>query len=505
MLKKTVLLLSVMVLAACGGDSGTSSNSASVGTFADAGLVSGLQYRTATQSGVTDSSGTFLYIPGETVTFSIGNIVLGQAAAAPTLNTFALVGMTPPLTSLGVINKTPQARLFRQVINISVLLQTLDTDANPTNGIAIPSQSIQLAADTTLNFNQEIQQFFSSFALRQYIERSRTAGLWGGSRAIVLSGYAANRLYAGLGLSPSLFATSKYESFSESGSSSRSSTYTYDANGNQIESKSFGSNNVLQYLYTQIYDTNGNQIEAKYFNDSNVLEGRDTFSYDANGNQIEIKSFDGNGNLQSRSTFTYDVNGSRIESKYFDIADELTGSYTNNYDTNGNNIESRSFNSAGELTYREAYTYDINDRRIESKSFNSEGELTYLFTYAYDTNGNQIESKSYPYGGNTLVSRSTDAYDANGNSIESKSFDSNNDLRYRYTQTYDVNGNRIESKYFDSNNDLRYRDTLTYDANGNLTEQRSYDNNDALNWRYVYTVSPISGWASILGSDDDDD
>jgi len=304
MFKKTVLLLSVMVLAACGGGSGTSSNSVSVGTFTDAGVVSGLQYRTATQSGVTDSNGNFLYMSGETVTFSIGNIVLGQVAASPTLNTFALVGMTPPLTSLGVTNKTPQARLFQRAINISVLLQTLDDDSNPTNGIAIPSQSIELAANTTLNFNKQLYEFSSSFALRQYIGGSRVAGLWGGSRAIVLSGYATNRLYAGLGLSPSLFAISKYESFTASGVANGSSTLIYDSNGNQIESKDYNGSDVLQWRYTRAYDANGNQIESRDYNGSDVLQSRYTQTYDANGNLIESKSFDGSDILVDRTVYT---------------------------------------------------------------------------------------------------------------------------------------------------------------------------------------------------------
>jgi hypothetical protein len=198
-----------LFLTACGGSSST----ASVGTFTDAGLVSGLQYQTATQSGVTDADGRFNYLPGETVTFKIGNIVLGQAVAGSALNTFSLVGIAPPLTSLGVINKTPNGKLFQKAINISVFLQTLDADANPQNGIAIPSQAIDLAANTTLNFNQQLFEFSSSFALRQYIGRSRAAGLWGGSRAIVLSGYATNQLYAGLKITPTLFATSRSESF----------------------------------------------------------------------------------------------------------------------------------------------------------------------------------------------------------------------------------------------------------------------------------------------------
>ncbi len=117
MLKIKLLLISLLALAltACGGGGGSST--ASVGTFADAGLVSGLQYQTATKSGVTDADGKFNYLPGETVTFKIGNIVLGQAIAGPALNTFSLVGIAPPLTSLGAINKTPNGKLFQKAIN----------------------------------------------------------------------------------------------------------------------------------------------------------------------------------------------------------------------------------------------------------------------------------------------------------------------------------------------------------------------------------------------------
>ncbi|WP_327119416.1 CocE/NonD family hydrolase [Streptomyces sp. NBC_01341] len=51
------------------------------GTFLDGPFV-GLGYRTPSQEGVTDDAGTFLYLPGETVTFSIGGLVIGSAAAA---------------------------------------------------------------------------------------------------------------------------------------------------------------------------------------------------------------------------------------------------------------------------------------------------------------------------------------------------------------------------------------------------------------------------------------
>ena len=380
-----------LFLTACGGSSST----ASVGTFTDAGLVSGLQYQTATQSGVTDADGRFNYLPGETVTFKTGNIVLGQAVAGSALNTFSLVGIAPPLTSLGVINKTPNGKLFRKAINISVFLQTLDADANPQNGIAIPSQAIDLAANTTLNFNQQLDEFSSSFALRQYIVRSRAAGLWGGSRAIVLSGYATNKLYAGLKITPTLFATSRSESFIGSGAINEINTITYDYNGNLIELKSFNGSDVLQSRYTYTYDSNGNQIESKWFDGNDVMESRYTSTYDSNGNEIESKSFNGSDVLQFRYTSTYDSNGNEIEWKKFDGSDVLQFRYTYTYDSNGNLIEEKKFDFSDVLETRYTRTYDSNGNLIEEKSLDGSDVIESRHTSTHDSNGNLIESKSF--------------------------------------------------------------------------------------------------------------
>ncbi len=496
MLKIKLLLVSLFALAltACGGGS---SSTASVGTFADAGLVSGLQYQTATQSGVTDADGRFNYLPGETITFKVGNIVLGQAIAGPALNTFSLVGIAPPLTSLGVMNKTPNGKLFQKAINISVFLQTLDNDANTQNGIAIPTQAIELATNTTLNFNQQLYEFSSSFALRQYIGRSRAAGLWGGSRAIVLWSYAANQLYAGLKLTPTLFGTSRSESFTSSGAIDGSSTYTYDANGNRIEFKSFSGSNVLQWRYTYTYDANGNLIEFKDFDGSNVLQWRNTYTYDVNGNRIEEKSVNGDDVLQWRDTYTYDANGNRIEKKSFNGGDVLEWRYTYTYDANGNLTETKHFNENNVLQSRYPYAYDANGKLIELKYFNGGNVLQWRYTYTYDANGNQIEEK-YFNGGNVLQWRNTYTYDANGNRIEEKLFDESDVLQVRYTDTYDANGNLIEEKSFDVGDVLRWRYTSTYDSNGNLIEVKSFSGSNVLQSRTLNAVSPSSGWVNIL-------
>ena len=44
--------------------------------------VQGLSYATETQSGITDSTGAFTYKSGETIQFSIGNFLLGDAVLA---------------------------------------------------------------------------------------------------------------------------------------------------------------------------------------------------------------------------------------------------------------------------------------------------------------------------------------------------------------------------------------------------------------------------------------
>ena len=85
--------------------------------------VGGVNYQTATQSGVTNAQGHYSYLPGEIVTFSIGDIVFPTTEAGPVVTPLDLVGTTD-LTNTSVIN-------------IARLLQSLDVDGDPSNGIEI--------------------------------------------------------------------------------------------------------------------------------------------------------------------------------------------------------------------------------------------------------------------------------------------------------------------------------------------------------------------------------
>lgn len=84
------------------------------GTFIDS-KVSGLSFKTDTQEGMTQN-GEFTYVEGETVEFKLGDILLGSTPAKPTVTPF----------DLGDDDKAT---------NIGMLLQSLDKNFNPADGI----------------------------------------------------------------------------------------------------------------------------------------------------------------------------------------------------------------------------------------------------------------------------------------------------------------------------------------------------------------------------------
>lgn len=115
------------------------------GIFMDS-AVEGLTFKTETLTGETDSQGRFSYMPGETVTFSIGGIVLGTATAKSFITPVDLVA--------GAQNETDPT-----VTNITRLLITLDEDNDPDNGITISPEVRTALADSSVDFEQDTTLF----------------------------------------------------------------------------------------------------------------------------------------------------------------------------------------------------------------------------------------------------------------------------------------------------------------------------------------------------------
>lgn len=149
-LNPIIILSSVsLLLTGCGGGDSSTSDADSaltttkIGQFIDA-PVANIEYQTASHSGVTDIDGRFEYLPGETVTFRIGNITLGSALASSTV------------TPLNIANTSDSND--SHVVNLIRFLQSLDSDANPDNGIYIDDEVKYNSLDD-INFDRDEASF----------------------------------------------------------------------------------------------------------------------------------------------------------------------------------------------------------------------------------------------------------------------------------------------------------------------------------------------------------
>lgn len=156
----SILSLScVLLLNACGGG-GSSAVQTSTGYFIDS-AVAGLTYTSGSQTGVTGEDGSFIYEVGQPVTFKVGNIVLGSVTVDQNKRVFPV-----DLISGAADESDPKVSL------IARLLQTLDSDNNPSNGISINeagrariNQLITLANTDLLAAENALKNGNSNFSL----------------------------------------------------------------------------------------------------------------------------------------------------------------------------------------------------------------------------------------------------------------------------------------------------------------------------------------------------
>lgn len=124
----------LLVMYGCGGGNGSDSTTDSTttstttsGVFIDA-EVEGLSYTTDSGiTGTTDVNGTYTFIPGENVSFSVGGVNLGTVPGAPVCTPFDFAAAST---------------------NIARFIQSLDADDDPTNGIDLVAASAALAGTT---------------------------------------------------------------------------------------------------------------------------------------------------------------------------------------------------------------------------------------------------------------------------------------------------------------------------------------------------------------------
>lgn len=137
-IKSIVLTASILTLSACGGGDGETTPSELQGVFLDS-AVAGLAYSSGSLSGTTGAEGSFLYEQGATITFKVGDIVVGTANGQAV--------MTPVSLVPGAVDENDPT-----VTNIVQFLLTIDDDGDPANGIQITPAISTAATGQSLDF-----------------------------------------------------------------------------------------------------------------------------------------------------------------------------------------------------------------------------------------------------------------------------------------------------------------------------------------------------------------
>ncbi|MES9944007.1 MAG: hypothetical protein ABW080_03495 [Candidatus Thiodiazotropha sp.] len=131
-------VVALLLINGCGGGSGGSSEGEVLtGRFLDSACA-GLTYYTQSRSGVTNANGEFSYLAGETVVFGLGDLEFPAVTAAQILTPLELAGVED-------INDTG-------VVNMARLLQSLDQDCDPDNGITISGEALLAATGMEIDF-----------------------------------------------------------------------------------------------------------------------------------------------------------------------------------------------------------------------------------------------------------------------------------------------------------------------------------------------------------------
>lgn len=157
-----------LTLSGCGGGSDGGSGAAAIqsGVFVDA-PVQGLAYSSGATTGFTDALGTFRYETGQPVTFSLGSVAIGTVAAGKA--TVYPTDLVP-----GAMDETNAT-----VSNMVRLLQTLDDDGDPSNGILITA-AVRNSLMAPLNLAQSKAAFSADPAVAAAVAAAtalRTSGV----------------------------------------------------------------------------------------------------------------------------------------------------------------------------------------------------------------------------------------------------------------------------------------------------------------------------------------
>jgi len=462
------------------------SNSAMSGVFSATGLVQGLEYKTATISGVTSEDGVFFYQPGEDIEFFIGGTVLGTSKAKASLTPVNLVpGVKVPDTQdeakeyVTTFQYTSTAYLsdathkLDHLANITSLLLSLDSDKDPDTGIKIEAGTIAHLEDISFDVTALGREFEDN---RYYsVELHQLYNLGYLKDAVAVKSLLALDHLSNSQLAPvPLFVESEYKKFNNISEEFETQRKSFFNQSSYITSEmNWNSGNIQNQRYYH-YSDNGDFTRIE--NGSNIKE----YEYNQHGKRTVREEYSSLASGGFKYEVQYDTNGNLVFFTQDNDRDEIIDSVkTYQYDSRGNLlIEERDYENDGDLDDR--LTYQYNDQNLETYRKRDNGSHTlYSKETRWDDNGRMVYFARFQ-GLSEIPDKEIETVVTENGEIKSYKYDLDNDLQIDriIIETTNLHGDII-SRTSDNDGDGILEDILTqeYDDKGNIiTSTRFIEN-----------------------------
>jgi len=454
--------------------------------------VTGVAYKTATQQGVTGLDGSFQYEEGETVRFMVGDTGLGEVTGQAQVTPFDLAG-SAVVTGINItwaledepveifpypefVTDEPFVKVnpFHGVINIAVLLQSLDEDGNPGNGIMIKPGVAALFRGLSLDVSQHWEIFRSDSTLHRAMGEANRKRRFSQVHGIVKPAVALDQLYGTLEIDPRTVGVSLLHNGSGDGIPAYTEYFKYDANGNMTRHDD-GTPDAFE---TWQYNSNG--YVKRHERDAERYIGHDveTWQYAANSSVIRQEwDYDADGTTDEFKTWKYNADGNVTRHEH-DAREHAGYGYHQlelwQYDNKGN-VTRHEYDHDADGTPDAIMTwqYDIDGNLTQSTLYLSE-EIRQIANWQYNADGKVIKISQEGHGERTGTFRHIETlrYDTNGNvtkiTIEGYT-EYNGAYRSIETWKYDANGNATRRERVEDDSSLEEIETWQYDTNGNVT------------------------------------
>ena len=353
--------------------------------------VAGVAYTTPTQAGVTGLDGSFQYAEGERVRFAIGATELGEVVGKATVTPFDLAG-SPVLQGIRIAwALRDENDPLNGVINLALLLQSLDQDGTPGNGIVITRGVAELLTQVDLGLYQRVdefagynepeggtqqvapgwERFWEDPTLRHLQGRANRENRFSVPHGVARPVAAIERLYRTLGIDPRVVGLELWQTQDDIGQSWE--RFAYDAGGYLIRHEISGFGGAWE---TWQYDNRGQVTLHEQTAEALEHHLMSISTYDSRGNLTHTETQFGGGVTQGgwrqeiASRYDRDSNLTRQESSR--ASEEGSESELSLY--------SYSYDNRGRLAEHIA---DVAQDYADGSSFHS---LDYA-NFRYDANG----------------------------------------------------------------------------------------------------------------------